>query len=222
MHRHLPFLITAFLAPAIFSDQLATTEAGKKVILLDNGSWRYLNTEKEKPAEGSGVDQVSMVEIVKNDKGFDFRKARWGMDKKEVIASEDAQPLLNTETILEYKVRLLGYDCTVSYNFSDKKLLSARFVIRQPHVDPALYFEDYEELTRYLSPLYGKTVSKRCDWKNEMYRDDRSKWGFAVSLGFLTCSTQWQNERTRILLTISGGNHQILTDLEYTGHSTSR
>jgi hypothetical protein len=137
------------------------------------------------------------------------------MSRKEVLASEDAKLITNSSDTLMYEVSFLKYQCSVLYSFHENVLVRAMFLIRQPHVDPALYFKDYIDLKQYLTPLFGMAASDKCDWKNEMYRRDRSKWGFAVSLGFLTCRTVWHNERTQISLAISGGNHQIATNIEY-------
>ncbi|MBN1578580.1 MAG: hypothetical protein JW913_18600 [Chitinispirillaceae bacterium] len=197
----------------ISADRIATTEDGKRVLLLENGTWRYLKGN-ESP-QGTAAKRISLIEIVRNDREFDFRKVRWGMSGKEVLASEESTPVKNEPSEIEYKVQFLGYDCVVTYSLVNDALTRAGFLIRQPHVDPALYYKDYEDLKRYLAPLYGIAVSDKCDWKNEMYRDDRSKWGFAVSLGFLACGTQWRSNRTQITLAISGGNHQIATNLDY-------
>jgi hypothetical protein len=214
MKQSIPVLILLLFAALYSADRIATTDDGKKVLLLENGTWRYLDADDAAPDAASG--RISLIEIVKNDRAFDFRKVRWGMDRKEVLASEEASPVRNDESGIQYTVQFLGYDCVVAYSFVNDALTRATFLIRQPHADPALYYKDYEELKKYLSPIYGVAVSDRCDWKNEMYRQDRSKWGFAVSLGFLSCTSRWRNTRTEIALAISGGNHQITTNLEYT------
>jgi hypothetical protein len=198
-----------------YADITATTDDGKKVLLQDDGKWHYLN-EEESTAPPPDKKRLTLVELFKNDKQYDFRKVRWGMGKKEVIASENGKIIKNKGDSLEYEMQLFGYDCSVLYAFKKDALDRAYFMINQPHVDPALFYKDYNELKKFLVPLYGKAVSDKCDWKNEIYRNDTTKWGFAVSIGFLTCSSEWHSDRTRILLSISGGNHQILTNVEYT------
>jgi len=211
------FLFTMYVTAGI----IATTEDGKKVLLQENGTWRYIKDQQSKGKTKQDNDakakepQHSLVDLIKNDNEFDFRKVRWGMTKKEVMGSEGARLLKNEDTRIEYVISLFGYDCNVTYLFINGKLSTANLQIRQPHVDPSLYYDDYKKLKEYLAPLYGNSLSDKCDWKNEMYRGDESKWGFAVSLGFLTCRTLWHNERTQITLTISGSNHQITTNLEY-------
>jgi hypothetical protein len=238
------FKISIFL-PMLFSiclssQQTATTQDGKKVILLDNFTWKYASQSDLESTDNQGKDnmspagdiaksqndpenrnnqsndnRLSLVDIVKNDTSFDFRKVRWGMGKQQVRASESGKFLKGSSDSLQYELEFLGYTCTISYMFANDKLTKAVLLIEQPHVDPALYYKDYENLKNYLSPIYKNKVSERCDWQNEMYKSDKSKWGFAVSIGFLTCQTQWKNARTAIVLEISGGNHEISTRIEY-------
>lgn len=214
-------LFIYFLAMYVTAGIIATTEDGRKVLLQENGTWRFIKDQQSKSETKPDIEtqekkpQHSLVDLIKNDSNYDFRKVRWGMTKKEVMNSEDARLLKNEDDRLDYAISLFGYDCNVSYSFINEKLSTADLKIRQPHVDPALYYEDYKSLKEYLAPLYGNALSDKCEWKNEIYRGDESKWGFAVSLGFLSCRTLWHNERTQIALLISGGNHQITTNLEY-------
>lgn len=235
------------------SQQTATTETGKKVILLDNFTWKYdspgdLESAKTQDNTNtpSSVDKIksqgnpnnsnnsnnpnnsnnqsndnrpTLVDIVKNDTSFDFRKVRWGMGKQPVRASEAAKLLKTGSDSVQYELEFMGYTCTITYLFGNDKLSKAVMLIEQPHVDPALYYNDYENLKNYLYPIYKNPVYERCDWKNEMYKDDKAKWGFAISIGFLTCQTQWKNSRTTIVLEISGGNHDISTRIEYLSSS---
>lgn len=214
--RIIPVLLMITAQYAAGTGITATTDDGRKVLLKSDGTWEYVKAKKSTAGKKQAAAHVSLVDIIKNDRHYDFRTTRWGMNKKEVMASEKtAKVIKDAGDTLEYEVAFLKYQCSVVYAFHDNALVSAVFVIRQPHVDPALYYRDYIDLKQYLTPIYGTAVTDKCDWKNEMYRKDRSKWGFAVSLGFLTCRTVWHDKRTQISLVISGGNHQITTNIEY-------
>ena len=206
----------------IFSaDQTATTTDGKTVLLKSNGTWEYVTaTEKRRnknpndspePSEKQG----SLFEVIKNSGEYDFRSVKWGMRKKEVIAAEDARLVKNESDAIHYTMQLFGYDCSVEYRFTEDLLSDAVLVIRQEHIDPELFYQDYESLKKQLIPQFGRSISDKCDWKNDMYRSQRAKWGFAVSLGFLTCRTLWKTQRTAIALSIKGSNHEITTFMEY-------
>ena len=52
-------------------------------------------------------------------------------------------------------------------------------------------------------------------WDNDLYKDDREEWGFAVSLGHLTYVTLWLLNRTEVFLSLSGDNYDINLNLTY-------
>lgn len=52
-------------------------------------------------------------------------------------------------------------------------------------------------------------------WKNDQFESDGSKWGFAVSIGFLTRMVTWRQKETGIVLKMEGGNHEIFISIRY-------
>lgn len=213
----------------ITAPQIAITESGEKVYLYENGTWRKMKTDEtptiETPdqktapeeSENPKEDRITLIDIIKNTGGNDFRTVRWGMSIPEVKKQEPAKLLGESSDQLEYEAEFLGYTCKVLYYFTSSKLQRAEMLISQDHTDPAKYYKDYENLIKFLNPLYGSPVSDQKDWKNDMYKNDRSRYGFAISIGFLNCKTVWNNKRSQVSLTISGGNHKIKTNLEYIG-----
>jgi hypothetical protein len=234
---------------SIASIQVATTEDGRKVILKEDGSWKFatqsdlvavklMKSNDQKPgdpANGSDASRVQMkaqasdeperagfLDVVKGDRAFDIRKSTWGMERAEVKKSESLQLLRETQNSLEYKFKLIGIDSKVIYKFTvDKsgkpRLSGAQYVIEQDDVNPARFFDDYKSLKGYLRQLYGFPVSDENNWTNDMYKADEKNWGFAISLGFLTCKALWKNTRTRTTINLSGSNHILSTNIEYFG-----
>jgi hypothetical protein len=215
-------LIVCFSAP-----QNATTESGEKVLLYDNGTWRKVTKDDRgtspvtvpeiaRPDTMSTEEsRITLIDIIKNSGDDDFRIVQWGMSVAEVKRSESAKLLIESQSQLEYEADFLGYTCKIIYYFIKSRLQRAELLISQEHTDPSRYYKDFENLIRYLNPIYGTTQSDTRDWKNDMYKNDRSRWGFAISIGFLTCKTVWNNKRSQVSLNISGGNHKIKTNLEY-------
>lgn len=200
------------------AEQTATTADGKTVLLKDNGTWEYVSPGKPEsapPENGAAPAGGSLFEVIKTGAQYDFRSVKWGMNKKAVLAAEDARLLKNEGNTLSYEMSLFGYQCRVEYRFTAEQLTDAILHIRQEHIDPELFYQDYENLKKQLVPVFGENISNKCDWKNDMYRSERAKWGFAVSLGFLTCRTLWKTPRTTITLSIAGSNHLITTTMEY-------
>ena len=172
-------------------------------------------------AQGSDEpERAGFLDVVKGDKSFDIRKAMWGMDKAEVKRTESLQLIRDAQNSLEYKFKLIGIDSKIIYKFSADKsgkarLSGAQYVIEQDDVNPARFFDDYKSLKSYLRQLYGFPISDENNWTNDMYKADEKNWGFAISLGFLTCKATWKTARTRTVLNISGGNHILSTNIEY-------
>lgn len=230
---------------------IATTEDGRKVLLKEDGSWKFAtqsdviavklmspsgaSEEQKTDAQNDGAsdprvqmrphaadepDRAGFLDVVKGDKSFDIRKAMWGMEKAEVKRTETLQLIRETQNSLEYKFKLMGLDSKIVYKFSPDKAMKLRlsgsqYIIEQDDVNPAKFYEDYKSLRTYLRQLYGFPVTDENAWTNEMYKADEKNWGFAISLGFLTCHATWKNTRTRIALNISGSNHILSTNIEY-------
>jgi hypothetical protein len=226
-------MVIEYVLPMLLSitaPQIATTESGEKVYLYENGTWRKFKTDETvttitapdqnaapEDSESTTENRITLIDIIKNTGGNDFRTVRWGMSVSEVKKQETAKLLSESGGQLEYEAEFLGYICKVLYYFTSSKLQRAELLISQEHTDPAKYYKDYENLIKFLNPLYGTPISDQKDWKNEMYKNDRSRYGFAISIGFLTCKTVWSNKRSQVSLNISGGNHKIKTNLEYIG-----
>jgi hypothetical protein len=214
---------------SITAPQIATTESGEKVYLYENGTWKKIKTDEATTsvppdqqtssveAESPKENRITLIDIIKNTGGNDFRTVRWGMSPAEVKKLETAKLLSDSSGQLDYEAEFLGYTCKVLYYFISSKLQRAELLISQDHTDPAKYYKDYENLIKFLNPLYGSPVSDQKDWKNDMYKNDPTRYGFAISIGFLNCKTVWNNKRSQVSLTISGGNHKIKTNLEYIG-----
>jgi hypothetical protein len=220
MNSGTSFFVVILSATLFSADQTATTTDGRTVLLKSNGTWEYVSgttTARKQDKPVTETTEGSLFDVIRNSGEYDFRSVQWGMSKKEVMATEDAAPIKNEPDALHYTMLLFGYQCSVEYRFTGGRLTDAVLGIRQEHIDPELFYKDYENLKQQLEPMFGRSVSNKCDWKNDMYRSQREKWGFAVSLGFLSCRTLWKTPRTTITLTIRGSNHAITTTMEYHG-----
>jgi hypothetical protein len=52
-------------------------------------------------------------------------------------------------------------------------------------------------------------------WKDDLYKDDKSEWGFAVSLGHLAYGASWETSATKIEIMLLGDNYEINLFLSY-------
>jgi len=86
------------------------------------------------------------------------------------------------------------------------------------HTNENLYINDYKELKEILIKKYGEPDKKKLltlygrgeiYWRDDLFKDDRSEWGFAISLGDLSYSSIWETPTTRIALILDGDNYEI-------------
>jgi hypothetical protein len=193
----LPLVILLWSALG-FAQQTATTDDGKKVVLKKDGTWEYAKEEPRKSAS------------------FDFRKATWGMSKKQVKATESGKIVRDDDDVLAYSGTVSGMEALIAYIFTDSKLVRAKYVFLPDHTNKNDYIVDYKNVKETLTDKYGAAKSDDSYWRNDLYKTDYSEWGFAVSLGHLTYSADWETESTEISLILSGENYKINLATEYT------
>ncbi len=166
---------------------------------------------------GSVFSTIYASDEIKKEKTaaeFDFRKTKWGMSRKEVKKSEKIN--LNSEhgNILGYQGILSGLDVTIYYIFSGDKLVRAKYYFNETHSNDNDYLSDFEELHELLQKKYGKSETSYI-WKNNLFKGDSDRMGIAISNGHLLCYSMWETDITDIILSISGDNNSIQTEIEY-------
>ena len=214
----------------IFADKVATTEDGKKVILMDNGTWKYASpgevealkrapsnekTDAPSPEVPTSKDISTIVDELKTGTTADFRNVKWGMTVAQVKQTEKLKLLEEGKESLTYDYTLIGMKCNIIYHFKAGKLFSALYTIQQKHHDPALFNKDFVSLRKHLRLMYGTPATIQDIWKNDQFKPDESKWGFAVSIGFLTRLVTWRTGETRVTLQMEGQNHEIFINIKY-------
>jgi hypothetical protein len=183
-----------------FSQLKATTDDGRRVILKADSTWEF---DKETHPKVSSSTS-------------DFRKAKWGMSKKQVKVTESGKIERDDEMVLAYSGKVSDMECLIAYIFADNKLVRAKYVFIPKHSNENDYIVDYKNIKEGLTKKYDAPKSDESYWRNELYKDDYSHWGFAVSLGHLTYSADWETESTEISLVLSGENYHVSLATEYT------
>jgi hypothetical protein len=166
--------------------------------------------------EGTGLPFFTIT-YKKAPQGYDFREAKWGFSKNEVLESEKLTAIVDKDNIVGYESLIADLKCLIGYVFTDEKLTRARYVIQETHTNKSDYINDYKTLKSLLIKKYGATVYDNDQkWFNDLYKDDYQQWGFAISLGHLSYSSSWQTPKTNIDLILSGDNYEINLVIEYT------
>lgn len=230
----------------IFADQLAKTKEGKTVLLKNNGTWEYVeidsktnkitpfnssqtesslgttgtsptnNNVKKESVTFSNKEMASIADELNIKEEADFRNVNWGMTLQQVKMNEKLQLINSDNQLLEYEYTLIGMRCKVLYYFSSNSLTKAQYKLNRKHYDPSNFNKDYTALKQYLIRLYGDPNIDQDNWHNDQYKSDPTKWGFAVSIGFLTRTAVWKNGRSKILLEMLGENHKAFINIKYT------
>jgi hypothetical protein len=161
-------------------------------------------------------ETASVLTIVHNDGTHDFRRTSWGMTPSEVKQAEQRADFVRAEgDRLYYRDSLSGLHSSIVYVFSNNRLVKGFYQIEQTHLDPALFYNDFLKLAKEMRRLYGREQVRDYNWKNDTFKGNEDKYGFAISIGFLSCHYVWKKGDTSIDLTIRGKSHTFNTRITY-------
>jgi len=146
----------------------------------------------------------------------DFRNAKWGMTLNQVKQTEPEKPVKETSELLAYKTNISNFETFAIYIFVGDKLTRAKYALLETHSNKNDYITDYNTLKSLLNKKYGNSIEDVTRWKNDLYKENYSDWGFAVSLGHLLYYSSWKTDRTEIFMCLSGENYEIENIIEYT------
>jgi hypothetical protein len=194
--NYLVILSVGLLSQPVMADVLATTDEGVRVSLKDDGTWME-------------------IEFNPQSSGFDFRKARWGMSREEVEATETLDGGGESEGWLAYAGTVSDLSVHIYYVFVNDQLVRTKYHFVDDHTNDNDYISDYQKLTAILTKKYGAPGEEQVDWRNELYQDNPEKFGFAVSLGHLLLYQTWSTESTQITAQLSGENYKCELAIHY-------
>ena len=149
-----------------------------------------------------------------------FRDSRWGMSKKQVAELEGKISHLEKSyglEIVRYQKKVEGLKCSIEYMFAGDELIKAKYVFLEQHKHKSQHIGDYKKIKDWLTEIHGMPKGSNLTWRNDLYKEDYSDWGLAVSLGHLEYSSLWKNQEIEIFLTLSGDNNKLSLQAEYKG-----
>lgn len=149
------------------------------------------------------------------DKGNDFRIAKWGDSKKAIMSKEGKEDISTVDRIYLFPDYVAGIKCDVAYIFTNDKLSMAKYMFNPTHTNKNDYIADYRKLVELMTEKYGKPKYDAPEWKNSLYKNDNEEYGFAISLGHLAYSAGWFGETTKITVALYGENHKITLMIQY-------
>lgn len=168
----------------------------------------------------NGIQEVigTAKEETEMDSDKDFRVANWGDSKQMVKKLEGKPDVLNEADCYVFSDKVALLPCTVFYSFIDDKLSRGTYIFKIEHSNRNKYIDDYEELVDLLTSKYGKPTEGGKDnaiWINDLYRDDYSDWGRAISIGHLAFLSTWETHNTVINCMLNGDNYEIKLAILY-------
>jgi len=191
------FLIVAV---AVNGQESALTRGGDEVILNPDGTWEYVTkADKDSTAD------------------FAFRNVKWGSAQKLAKAEEKSEliPEVSDDQILGYSGSVGGLKSLIAYVFVDDQLWKGTYIFSEKHSNRNKYLEDYSKIKNILIDKYGEPSDENVHWSNDLYAEDQSQYGFAVSMGHLSFYSTWEIGETVISVTLTGDNYKIDHKVEY-------
>ena len=152
---------------------------------------------------------------------YDFREIKWGMSPIEVKKAEESNLKFEDESIdnkigysILYFGKEAGINCYIRYVFENEKLAEVMLHTVVQHKDKNQHISDYNQWKKFLTNKYGEPIHEIMSWKNEKYKKNQEKWGYAVLLGHLIYNVKWETPNTNIILALQGtkfaNNKQII------------
>lgn len=145
-----------------------------------------------------------------------FRDTEWGMSAEKVKQSEDGDPALENEESIGYFGSVASLDVIIAYYFVENKLYKGAYIFNEDHTNKNLYLEDYLEIKEILTEKYGEPLRSEVEWNDDLYKDDVSEYGLAVSIGHLKMFSIWSLDDIVIEHRIEGDNYEIRHNVVYT------
>jgi hypothetical protein len=160
---------------------------------------------------------VGMVTQVKLSWGdtYNFRHTNWGMTPEEVIASETIAPFEKDKTMIKYNTQILDKNVELLYLFAQNKLIGASYKLDENYLNSERFIKAYTRFKGELIKKYGLPTKEITQWKNDTFKSDRSKWGIALSLGYLEYFTFWEAPGTTVSCGLKEKNFYVLCSIEY-------
>lgn len=153
-----------------------------------------------------------------------FRGYKWGTSMDDIVADEIKNDMVDgvdyffDDNMLVFtNGSVAGYDTLIVYEFDKSgKLIYGSYSLTEEHSNKTDYYDDFCDLAELYTEKYGQPISDKVDWKDDLYKDDPSDWGMAISVGHVKFYKIWEDpDGNYIGMTLSGDNYKIYTSILY-------
>ena len=147
---------------------------------------------------------------------YDFRLTRWGMTQNDVVAAEEKMdPVERSENMITYKTQILNRNVKLHYVFVQNKLVGAIYKLDDNYLNSDHFLIAYNQFKQKVTEKYGPPSRNTTNWLNDTYKNNRKKWGLALSLGHTEYVTDWETQNTTIACSLRQQNFNVICLLEY-------
>jgi len=153
---------------------------------------------------------VSVALVVNNASANDFRGVSWGATPSQVKKSEKLKIYAEDTKSIAYKTTMANIKFYILYVFHEGRLVAAMYSNGESHTNKNDYISDFEKIKELLQKKYGVPSQEEQFWSNDLYKDEPSEWGMAVSVGHMKYIASWDDDnRTSVGTTLRGDNFKI-------------
>lgn len=147
---------------------------------------------------------------------YNFRLTSWGMSQEEVLGSEEKiDPVEKTENMIKYKTQILGKNVELVYLFAQNKLIGSSYKLDDNYLNSQRFIRTYNKFKQALMKKYGQPDKETTNWLNDTYKNNRKKWGLALSLGHTEYAALWNTQNATIECSLREENYYVLCSVEY-------
>lgn len=139
----------------------------------------------------------------------------WGASMARVLQAQPGTVIVRGADRLITHDRLEALDVATTYRFDDDGLAAVSALSRARHPARDDYIDDFVRLRRQLSARWGAPRIDERAWRNDMFRDQRERWGDAVAAGHLVYYAEWRAGDTEIVMTLKSERLQVSHEVVY-------
>ena len=143
-----------------------------------------------------------------------FKGVDWGSSRADVRAIYGASDLEQGD-FMAYEFTLGGKDVYGIFYFLEDRLYKGAYLLNEEHSSSNQYLLDYNAFKNSLTSKYGQPSEEESVWLDDLYQDDVSDWGMAVSIGHLVQYSIWSLDATEIECGIQGDNFDVTVKILY-------
>lgn len=135
---------------------------------------------------------------------FDFRKAKWGMNHLQIIASEKSEPKFEDDEKIAYNEKMFETDVSINYFFEKDKLIKSEYLFDGTFTNKEDYIVYFRKIKKNLIEKYGRATRDNSSELDIMDRDQYQHISELIYRGVHVYETVWEKPGTTIRIVLKG------------------